>query len=595
MQTTIPTIEHDNLLKVPSNIRINYFNPNFMPPEEFADRFGQWVSIYGQGLDFPWGFSDKQYEWMEWFGEMIYSDRQSITKLALTSRDLAKTYLGKYFLAYLNIYEIATLSYFVSSHYEKVKDEMRGIRDIIMAPITVAEYGNLLFSSTTEEILFKTTGDRWAEYERMIKKHKGILERKARNNEEKDMQEHILSLGAKSKIGGSTLGSFSRGITFNHIRTEYLFLDEGETEQTLRSSLETQANWNKYQSDILPSMNTSRRRIFVAGNYTSIHGNHQKLLDSLPEEDKMILPLYNPKTGEPAWPQRYYWRNGGAYRKGMIAIDDLKEETEAQEGGALRFRKEYMASPLGDDELYYNLSKIEAIHIPEKKPLEQYKCVSSGLEYRIYRKANNTKQYVVGIDPSEGLGLDHSAISIIECGVEQSFVVATASNNTIKQDAFCASNLQFFTYFGIRPFVVPEANQGGAYIAHLEKNYPRNLIYQRETSSKVQASGLHRNTLTSRQMLAETLASHLESGALVNLCPYLHAEIQNFTNTDQTTPFRRVTPDMSIANHFDLLAATQNGVYGIEQMKKRRQPNTTPYHQRQKLTRREMAMRQSGF
>ena len=516
-----------------SEERVNFFNPHLMKEKEFPYRFGIWCGFYGDGADFPWSWAPIHYEWFAWFGAMIYSDEQRIVKLKLTTRDICKTYFMKREMAYLHLYNLSEFTYFVSAQLPKVKEEIEATSKILKSRSVVADYGAVLLNDKKEEIVFKPVGN----------------------------SEHAQG----SKIAGSTATSFPRGITHNDYKPHWLFIDDMETRQTLRSPADTHANYQKYQSDILSSMDNRRSRVSIIGNNISIHGNHQKLYEGLEEEDRMIAPLYDPATDTPVWPSRFCWDPEEALRDGKVSITALRDEYLKQPGGDKVFREDFLANPLSYEELYYDIRKIEGVYKPVTEPLRTH--TDGVLAYRVYREYDPTKQYCVGVDPAEGIGLDDTAFVLIAYDAAHAEIVVTANSNKVKQAEFCASNLRFNALYGCRPFITPEYNMGAVYVDHLAKNYPRELIFKRERVGQPvsQELGLLRNQLTSRQLLAETLKSALESGSLVNLCPILHAELCSYTALDHTQSFRRVTPETYTTNHRDLLSAAQNAVYGLRQ------------------------------
>ena len=95
--------------------RMAYFNYTSTNQQEFPVRFLLFCRYYG-GLGFPWKYGQIHLDWAKWFAEMIYSPKQSITKLKLTSRDMLKTYFAKRELAYLHLYNISEYSYFILSY-----------------------------------------------------------------------------------------------------------------------------------------------------------------------------------------------------------------------------------------------------------------------------------------------------------------------------------------------------------------------------------------------------------------------------------------------------------------------------------------------
>lgn len=521
-----------DLLQETAENRVKFFNPHEMAESDFVERFDLWTGIYGGGADFPWSLSETQKKWLGFFAEMIFSDKQSIMKVILSSRDLCKTYLIKRFLAYLHLYGISDFSYFVSAQLPKVKEEVSAIADVLTDRMTVADYGDTISVANKEEIVFN-------KFEHEKEKVEG------------------------SKISGTTLTSFPRGITHNDKKASWLILDDIETRTTLRSKVDTEENWRKYQSDALSSLDNLKRRVIVLGNHLSIHGNNQKFYDSVSDEDRVIVPLYDPKTKKPAWSERFSWAN----EENKINIASIQKEYENMPSGDIIFRQDYLANPVGDDELFFAVKKIESFYMPDKKPVEEYVDMH-GITYRIYKRHDYTKRYTVGVDCSEGVSLDDSAIVIIAYDAVSAEVVVTANINTVPQDRFCTSNLAFFGLYGIKPFVTPEANMGGSYIAHLLQNYTKELIYRRnnQRTTNDDVFGLHRNKLTSRQMLAEGLKTHLESGSLINLCGVLHAELQNYTMTTHTSQkTTRIKHSDEISAHFDLKDACENAVFGLRE------------------------------
>ena len=450
----------------------------------------------------------------------------------LSSRDMCKTYLAVPLMVFAAMKGYFRYSYFVSYSWIKIVQEMQAMRTIAKHPALEYHYGSVVLHDTQTEIYFRNG----------------------------------------CKLQATSVLSFPRGIRHDGFKPEFLVLDDRETRDTIRSAVITQNIARATQSDIISSLNNSRRRILEIANFVSVFGNAKAAYDATRPDRRMIIPLHT-KDMEILWPERFTLTDkeaaGTIPRK--ISVESIKREYAEQTGGERTFREEYLCDPLSKEDRYHDIEVIRAHCSPKKKPISVITC--RGLDLLIYKQFSKTKLYAVGSDLGEGLSLDGSVMTLLAFDSSSVEVVAEMASNTTKQDEFAFANMEAWNAYGAKPFVTWDALGGGAYGAVLHKEYSPDarLLFKRERMGKrgieqTEDTGLLLNQVTTRALLAQQTRTALENGDLINHSPHIDKELEEFTNIDQNNPYRRPTFENSFgASHFDRLWSLRFGFYGIEQ------------------------------
>ena len=512
--------------------------------EEWIRRFLIWSRFYFVP-DFLYSRAPFHYKMFGWMFSMLYEDDNAYQQYVVaTAREFLKTLDTKHFLIYGHAYGLIHYSNYISASYKKIEQEFSDMRNKLKSPLFVNDYGNIIARDTINDIKF---------------------------------------IEDKGKLSGATISTFRRGITEEGLKPDFLIGDDIETTDTQLSLVETENNWKKYTTDIVSSMLGTKRRIFHITNYTSIRGNQQRLLDATDKDCKMVVGLYaDEKEKVLTWSSRY--AHTAEQAKGTdppkIAIDELKKTYTGLVGGERAWRAEMLCKPTGDDELYHSVSKIVKFCEPMKEPLRVFE--DADIKYNVYKEFDPAKQYIAGVDTSEGVGLDSNAMVLLAYDNVKAEVVANASSNKVKQDVFCQSNIRFWGSYGTSPFVVPEANMGGLYINELTKNYNFNLIYHREKQGAIgmeitEQYGLQMTSVVNRGVVGAKLRSALESGDLINHSADLHVELSMFTDVDHMDNRRVSFVNSPIGTmHFDLISAARMAYWGLSQSTTNRRVMNTP-------------------
>jgi hypothetical protein len=137
--------------------------------------------------------------------------------------------------------------------------------------------------------------------------------------------------------------------------------------------------------------------------------------------------------------------------------------------------------------------------------------------------------YVIGADPSGGVGKDSSAIQVIclEC-MEQ---VAEYANNQVDPEQF-AYKIVEVAHLYHKPFVVVESNNHGILtLATLEKIYPKSLLYTEWSASDREEAQIatlgYRTTARTKPLLIGNLRSALAHNLTIH-SPLLNSQLSTF-------------------------------------------------------------------
>jgi len=180
-------------------------------------------------------------------------------------------------------------------------------------------------------------------------------------------------------------------------------------------------------------------------------------------------------------------------------------------------------------------------------------------DWAIYDEPRPNHFYVLGADPSEGVGGDHSAIAILDLTLsslaKKPRVVATYKNNLIPPDLFAYEIAKQAKVYNYALAMVERNNTGHATLTQLKQIYPVDYIYKeenetREDTMQTERLGWHTNMVTKPRMFYELSTAFNEelievpSKALV-----YEARVYDRNELSSTKH------DPEATNHFDLLTA----------------------------------------
>jgi hypothetical protein len=187
-------------------------------------------------------------------------------------------------------------------------------------------------------------------------------------------------------------------------------------------------------------------------------------------------------------------------------------------------------------------------------------------DWCFYDDPRPNHNYVIGADPAEGVGGDHSAIVIWDMTLSQTIkkprIVATYKNNFIPPDLLAFEIANQGRAYSYALAMVERNNTGHATLTQLKQIYPVDCIYKEEDERKedtqqTQRLGWLTNMITKPRMFYEFSTAineelvEIPSQAIISEARvYDRNELNTLKADDDTT------------NHYDLLTAAAIGFQG---------------------------------
>lgn len=186
-------------------------------------------------------------------------------------------------------------------------------------------------------------------------------------------------------------------------------------------------------------------------------------------------------------------------------------------------------------------------------------------EWIFYKNPDPKHSYVIGVDPAEGVGGDHSAIIIIDISTSPKIeVVATFQSNTIDPDLLAYEVKHKAVLFNTAYVIVERNNTGHATLTRLKGLYPVDKIYteRREEFEETKQTDKLGFVSTGKSKLdifmnlkAILDATHIKihsNPLLSEIKTYGRKHLQTTKSNDQIT------------NHYDLLTSLALACYGMK-------------------------------
>jgi len=325
------------------------------------------------------------------------------------------------------------------------------------------------------------------------------------------------------KITAGTVGSSQRGNIQDEARPDLLIFDDFEDRISLRSAVLTQAIFDN--SEEARTGLARKGGVIYLCNYLSERGNVHRLVEK--SKNKLIVPII--KNGVPAW---------NIYSK---------QDVETIKNNADDFAGEYMCEPSAGADIFFDRASIDAQMAKE--------AIRNIAGFKIFHNYVHDHRYGIGVDVAGGVGLDSSAVVIIDFSTLPSKVVATFHDNFIKPDTFGDEIKNQADRFGA-PIVAVENNKFDMVIGRLRQIYD-NLFFTevKETRvgmpPKVRQYGWNTNADTKPKMLF-AMKKAVEDGHLQLTDEDLKAECRSYGRDDLMDG--EVDPRLT-TRHFDLLTA----------------------------------------
>lgn len=364
-----------------------------------------------------------------------------------------------------------------------------------------------------------------------IKQHYPNIFEKGEFKREETMGSFTLSQDYGVKVVAGTVGVEHRGKLQEAERPDYIWFDDFETRNTLRSAVITEAIWQNME-EAKTGLSPNGGCVYTC-NYVSERGNVHKLV--IKENDRNIVKVIpiKDKLDKPTWPQRFT----------PEMVKQIEEDAEDFEG-------EYMCEPSAGADVYFDRENLK--RMPVLSPIKTV----GGL--KLFKRYDPSHRYASGHDVAGGVGLDSSTSVFIDFDTIPYRVVATYRDNLIKPDQFGHEIANQGNMFG-ECLVAPERNNHGhATIAILKQQYSN--IYtteikdtkQLDTRKNIQKEyGWHTNIATKNKMFAQ-LRKMVDDGLLELSDPDLIQEAKSYSRDDL------MDADVDVrltTRHFDLLTA----------------------------------------
>lgn len=334
------------------------------------------------------------------------------------------------------------------------------------------------------------------------------------------------------KILASTVMIDQRGANQEESRPDFIWFNDFETRLTLYSGVETRKIWF--------NMEEARTGLEKGGgclytcNYISEQGNVHKLIKEKLSVRKriMITPIYDEKTMELTWPERYTWDD----------IEAMKHDDED-------FYGERMCKPDASKDVYFDRAMLEKMEEDIRLPLKEI----GG--FRIYKEYVASHRYASGHDVAGGVGLDSSTSVFIDFSMGISEVCATYDSNTIGPEAFGDEIYSQANRYG-GCLIAPENNKYDQAVlkakllgAQLYKMPPRLIKTTNTAAASVYGWTTHG---VSKSTMLDALRNAINDGLIRIYDKKLLEELKGYTRNDL---IEKVNDPRDTTRHFDLVIA----------------------------------------
>jgi hypothetical protein len=179
----------------------------------------------------------------------------------------------------------------------------------------------------------------------------------------------------------------------------------------------------------------------------------------------------------------------------------------------------------------------------------------------IFSQPRQGRTYVIGSDPSEGVGQDHSTAVVWEVDGSRPAVVATFASNKIPPEDLAYVLKELSVLYNGASIAVERNNHGHAVIAVLRRIYDEEKLYRSSDTSSVKQGegtryGFQTNVATKPLILHELASAIRERIVAVPSRPLL-TEMRVMPRQES----QRIRSDETTTRHFDLLIASAIGFH----------------------------------
>ena len=329
------------------------------------------------------------------------------------------------------------------------------------------------------------------------------------------------------KMLADTVGTNQRGAIQEDARPDFIWFEDFENRETLRSARKTMSIWDNME-EARTGLALNGSSIYTC-NYISEMGNvHTLVTRQSDSKVDLIVPIIAP-DGTLAW-NRYT----------LADIEQMRKDDDDFEG-------ERLCKPSASRDVLFDRETLEIM-----SPMTPMRETAG---FKIFKPFDPSHRYASGHDVAGGIGLDSSTSVFIDFSVIPAQVVATFHNNTIKPDVFGDEIARQGDFYGMPTAGIEKNNHGHATIARA-RQLDVNLYQTQAKDTKIGFStpteyGWNTNALTKPKMLFD-FAKAVQNGWIALNDPDLIAECKSYTRNDLLDDEK--DPRLT-TRHFDLLIA----------------------------------------
>jgi len=356
---------------------------------------------------------------------------------------------------------------------------------------------------------------------------------------DKKREEQMGSFTMKSdiKLTSGSVGQTQRGHVQGAYRPDFIWFDDIEDRESIKSAVITQGIMDKIE-EAIDGMSPDGNYVCTA-NYISEYGSVE-LLASKGTVNEMVWSIvddavYDNKklvSGTPTWEARF----------------PIEKCIEIQ-SDAEYWYSEYMCDPSREDDKFFDLDRIDADLQLAIDPIRVTGAVKT------YVQTNPHHKYGIGADTSEGIGRDANTYVVWDFSNNE--LVETYFNNRIAPDIFAHPLAQAGNVYN-RCIIAPEINNTGFATVTALKQIYHNIYKRRDTSKMLEKAGDRYGWNTNsgnKHVMFYDFAKDYNEGLIKINSKDLLLEMKSYGNNDHMNE----SDNKLATRHFDLLMAAVIG------------------------------------
>lgn len=334
------------------------------------------------------------------------------------------------------------------------------------------------------------------------------------------------------KVMADTVGVEQRGAIQEEARPDFIWFNDFESRNTLRSAVKTRTIWDNME-EARTGLNKGGSCIYTC-NYISEMGSVHRIITEKQSDRKRILIVPIMKDSVPTW-KRYTKED----------INQMRIDDDDFEG-------ERMCRPNASKDIFFDRDRLDRMEV--KQPIQEI------AGFKIYKKYDPSHRYGGGGDVAGGVGLDSSTSVFIDFSTYPAQVVGTFYSNTIAPEAFGDEMYNESNNFGgciigiennIFDQCVLKAKQLGA---NLYKSIKGQTVKVLTAPSTAYTYGWNTNPLAKSKMFAD-LKKAVTDGLIDLNDKDLIQEAKSYTRNELIDNAPDPRDVSNSTRHFDLLTA----------------------------------------